>query len=116
MIMDDDELSLDNGLYRWANLKPSDTGLPFVVFITSENPMSPDPFITLSRSPNIKDAFSTFNIAPGHVGLASGVLFGPVVDKVEAWIEKNQAVLMGYWDGTIPYTQAVMEQLVSING
>jgi hypothetical protein len=112
--MEDDELSLDEGLYRWANLKPTKTGLPFVVFITSENPLSPDPFITLSRSPNFQDAFATFTITD-PIGLASGVLIGPNVDKVEAWVKKNQSVLIGYWDGTIPYTDDVMEKLVSVD-
>lgn len=98
--------------YEMADLRPESTGLPFVVWISQRAGARHDARVKVAHSPKLKDPsdLGSYALRPfRHVdgpGLSSAE-----EDLLRRWLELNQKTLVGFWDGSIEYTEDVLKLL-----
>jgi hypothetical protein len=113
-----DELDLQTPK-QIANVPPSKTGLPFVVWIFSRGTRSGDVFVVkISRPPSMlssKTLSITVSITEPIVMPEDHTDFDLLdLSKVRQWIELNRDALLRYWRGDIEYTEDALNELRSI--
>lgn len=108
-----DELSFEEGLYEMANLRPQTTGLPFVVFISQRGGAQHDVRVKISREPLTREFIASVSVR-GEIEIKEGDLPNAELEQLKQWIELNREVLVGFWDGTIQYTEEAIAQIQSI--
>jgi hypothetical protein len=95
-----------------TNLSPRYTGLPFVVWI-STNPGDPGE-VTLSVSKDSKSPLTSIAIRP-EVQVRDGVSLGAAdLELLQKWIALNEDVILRYWRGEIEYTEDVIFALRAV--
>ena len=93
---------VEDDLFLMANLRPADTGLPMVVWVSERGYARHAARVKVSRTHgeriNPRDTV-TFGVQPP--GLIAGYL--PPADErvVERWITLNEQVILEYWDSQI---------------
>jgi hypothetical protein len=109
-----DEQSSGQATFEMANLRPEQTGLPFVVFISQKDGARHDIRVKVSRGPKVlPHQMGTYARRPFR--FEGGYQLSSAEEKqLEAWISQNQKVLEEYWDGDILYTSDAIERLVRI--
>lgn len=97
-----------------ANLRPKTTGLPFVVFISQRGSARHAARVKVSPAPRMQvEQTGVYAVRPfRHV--AGPRLNAREEEQLARWIAANEAVLLGYWGGDIPFTEDAIEQLTRI--
>ena len=97
--------------YGMANLRSERTGLPFIVFISQRDDARHAARVKISPNPRIaKGRLGSYSLSPVEHEAGSR-LSGSEERELERWIALNRAVLEGYWDGAIEYTEDALAQL-----
>jgi hypothetical protein len=97
--------------FDMANLRPERTGLPFVVFISQKGGARHDVRIILSRNPKVHPS-EMITVAVRPVPrLIRGRINAREFELVKDWIELNAGALVDYWNGTIEYTEDVLDAI-----
>jgi hypothetical protein len=101
--------------YDMANLRPTRTGLPFIVFVSQKGGARHDVRIKLARSAKVR-ASEMVTVAVRPVPrVIRGTLSAGEFDQTRRWIELNERVLVGYWNGEIEYTEDMLEAIKPLN-
>ena len=104
-------LETEDDFFLMSNLGPKRTGLPFVVWISQKGGARHDVRVKVARSPKAKPGdFITVSVRP-TVEVLHGELRPNELRVLRKWIELNKAALIGFWEGDIEDTPAVLEQL-----
>jgi hypothetical protein len=97
-----------------ANLRPEQTGLRFVVFISQRGGAQHDVRIKLARSTRVRPSeMLTVALRP-RPRLVRGEMNASEFDLVRRWIELNRNVLVDYWNGDIEYTEDALAAIKPI--
>jgi hypothetical protein len=98
--------------YAMANLRPADTGLPMVVWVSERGGARHDARVKVSRSHGDRaDWFNTASVAvrpQPHV--AAGQLSPADLQVVAEWVRLNEVVILEYWEGRI-FTIELLQRL-----
>ena len=98
-------------LFEMANLRPERTGLPFVVFISQRGGARHDLRVKVARSAKVRPSeMITVAVRPS-VRVVKGTLDPRDLALLMRWIELNRDVLIAYWDGSIEYTEDVIDAI-----
>ncbi len=109
------EESAGQATFDMADLRPEQTGLPFVVFISQRGGVRHDVRIKLARAAKARRS-EMLTVAVRPVPrLIRGKLNSGEFDLVRRWIELNQHVLTDYWDVVIEYTEDALNAVKPID-
>ncbi|MDY6924685.1 MAG: hypothetical protein SWI22_12090 [Pseudomonadota bacterium] len=96
-------LEEENALFEMANLYPRDTGLPMTVWVSPKGSARHDVRVKVCRPHG--DRMVIEDTAVVGVRPEPRVIEGPLATadfkRVAAWIQLNEAALVGYWDGDL---------------
>ncbi len=100
--------------FDMANLRPSKTGLKFVVFIVQRGAARHDVRVKVAPGPKVRlDQMATYALRPFRH--EDGPRLSGSDEKALAdWVEKNRQVLVAHWDGDIEYTEDALDRIVSV--
>jgi hypothetical protein len=102
-------------LFEMANLRPERTGLPFVVFISQKGGARHDVRVKVAYGARVRPSeMVTVAIRPS-VRVVRGRLNSHDLDLLAQWIDLNRDVLIDYWNGTIEYTEDVMNAIKPVS-
>jgi hypothetical protein len=93
----------EGDLFLMANLRPDDTGLPMVVWVSERGHARHDVRIkvAMTNGPKIDPTFTaTVGVRP-QPSLIAGYLQPLDLRAVERWIVLNEAVIVDYWNSAI---------------
>ena len=97
--------------FEMANLRPTTTGLPFIVFISQKGAPRHAARVKVAPAPGVRrQAMSSYSIDPFRLREGPG-LSGPQEFMLASWIALNRAALIAYWTGAIEYTEDVIARL-----
>lgn len=94
-----------------ANLRPRTTNLPFVVWVSQRAGARHDVRVTVAPSAKVDPShMGVYSVRPfAHV---SGPRLSANEEKLLAdWVGKNRAVLVGFWNADIEYTEDLIEKI-----
>jgi hypothetical protein len=100
--------------YEMANLKPSTTNLPFVVWVSQRAGARHDVRVKVAQSAKVDPShMGDYAIWPfAHI---SGPGLSANEEKLLAdWIGKNRVVLVDFWNSDIEYTEDLLEKIQPI--
>lgn len=100
-------------LYEMANLPPSLTGLPFVVWISPKGNARHDVRIKVTKGPKSQPNLASVAIRP-EIHVVEGTLDSRDFTLVKKWIELNRDVIIRFWDGDIQFTNHATDALKPI--
>jgi DNA polymerase II small subunit/DNA polymerase delta subunit B len=109
-ILSDDE----EDFFEMANLSPKDTGLPFVVWISSKGGAQHDVRVKVSRGPKATPSDLVSVALRPDIHVVSGTLSGNELKLLQQWIKLNWDVIVAYWEGEIEYTKDALAALKPI--
>ena len=98
--------------FEMANLRPKTTNLPFVVWVSQKAGARHDVRVKVARSAKvIPSQMGVYSVRPfTHV---EGPQLGSGEEKLlEDWVNKNEPVLVAFWDGDIEYTEDLIERIL----
>ena len=102
-------------LFNMANLRPSRTGLPFVVFISQRGGARHDVRVKVAPGARVRAPdMATVALRP-KVRVVRGRLDPADLALLTRWVELNREVLIRYWDGDIEYTEDAIAALHPID-
>ena len=95
-----EELGEEEG-FRMSNLYPEDTGLPFVVWVSTGNGARHDIRVKVCRGRKIKfSEMVSVGLRP-TVHVVSGSLPNADLELLRKWVEVNMDTLLAYWEEEI---------------
>jgi hypothetical protein len=108
--MSETEISEDE-LFLMANLRPADTGLPMVVWVSHRGQARHDVRVKVQQAHGPRmDPGNTASVAvrptPHVVG---GQLSAADLLAVSEWVRRNEAVIVDYWEGRIGTVELVQQ-------
>lgn len=97
--------------YDMANLTPRMTGLPMVVWVSHRGRARHDVRVKVQQTHGRRISLgNTASVAVRPAPhLAAGQLSAADLRAVSDWIRLNEAVIVGYWDGTIDTGELVQQ-------
>jgi hypothetical protein len=100
--------------YEMANLRPSTTGLPFVVWVSQRDGAKHDVRLKVGYNARLfPSQMGVYAVRP--FGFVGGQQLHPSDERsLEAWIDKNASVLLAFWDADIEYTEDLIDQIKKI--
>jgi len=93
----------EEAFFLMSNLRPKDTGLPMVVWISHRGHARHHARVKVCRTPGDRidiDDLAVVGIRPAPT-LIEGPLDSASLKLVQRWITLNEATLIGYWDGEL---------------
>jgi hypothetical protein len=99
----DEPLVTDDDLFLMANLRPDETGLPMVVWVSERGNARHDARIKVSQAhgPRI-DPNNTASVAIRPAPrVVAGTLSADDLRVVGDWVRLNEAALLDYWNSAI---------------
>jgi hypothetical protein len=93
----------EEDFFLMSNLRPKDTGLPMVVWISNRGNARHDARVKVCRTPGDRitsDDMATVGVRPTPT-LIDGPLDNASLKLVQQWIALNEATIIGYWDGDL---------------
>jgi hypothetical protein len=96
-------MSAEDDFFLMANLRPAETGLPMVVWVSERGGARHDLCIKVSQThgPRI-DPTNTATVAVRPTArLIAGRLSPADLQAVGLWIQLNRDAILDYWDSTI---------------
>lgn len=106
---------IENEGFDLANLLPSDTGLPMVVWVSDGTGVRHDVRIKVSQTHGSRlrpDDLATVAVRP-EPRLLHGELARPDMDAVTAWIRLNEPTILAYWRGELG-TREMLDRIVRV--
>jgi hypothetical protein len=100
--------------FETANLRPETTNLPFVVWVSQRAGAWHDVRVQVAHSVKvIASQMGVWSVRPfAHV---EGPGLDPAEEKLSRdWIQKNQVVLVDFWNADIEYTEDLIEKIQAI--
>lgn len=108
----------EEDFFDMANLSPTRTGLPMVIWISERGGARHDVRVKVSLVHGRRarpDQTSSVSLRPDVEVVAGPQLASHDFALVRRWIELNRDVLVAYWDGDL-LTDEVIDRLVPLNG
>lgn len=105
-------MSAEDDFFLMANLRPAETGLPMVVWVSERGGARHDVRIKVSQThgPRI-DPTNTATVAVRPAArLIAGQLSSADLQAVSRWVQRNRDAILDYWDSTIS-TAELLQQL-----
>jgi hypothetical protein len=94
----------EDDLFLMANLRPAETGLPMVVWVSEQGYAQHDVRVKVStkRGPQISSTtpMATFGVRPSP-SLIAGYISPIDARAVERWIALNEDAIVDYWTSAI---------------
>ena len=114
-----DPAIIEDDAYTMANLRPADTGLPMVVWVSERGNARHDARVKVCQALGPTMQFNnTVSVAvrpePHLVPGQQTSLTAADLSLVYAWVLWNQETILAYWDGAIG-TVEMVQRLVRIN-
>jgi hypothetical protein len=106
-----EEEAAGQALFAMANLRPKQTGLPFVVFLSQKGGARHDVRVKIARGPKVKPSEMVTVAVRPKPRVIHGVLDPDDLARLTEWIELNKDVLVDYWNGDIEYTEDAISAL-----
>lgn len=99
----DDPLITDDDLFLMANLRPDETGLPMVVWVSERGNARHDARVKVSQAHGSRiDPNNTASVAIRPAPqLVAGTLSTADLRAVSDWIRLNEVALLDYWNSAI---------------
>jgi hypothetical protein len=96
-------MSADDDFFLMANLRPADTGLPMVIWVSERGHARHDVRVKVSQTHGSRiDPTNTATVTVRPTPrLIAGRLSPADLQAVSAWIGLNEAALVDYWDSAI---------------
>lgn len=88
-------------LFEMANLGHHQTGLPFLVWISTKSGARHDVRVKVSRSPKARPSEMVSVAIRPDIRVVGGSLSGSELNLLKKWIELNHGVILRYWNGEI---------------
>jgi hypothetical protein len=110
-----DPTIIEDDAYTMANLRPADTGLPMVVWVSERGNARHDVRVKVCRVHGDKIQYSntvSMAVRP-QPHLVEGQLSQADIDLVSLWITINAKTIVAYWDGDIS-TSELLQQLIPV--
>jgi len=100
--------------FEMANLRPSKTKLPFVVWVSQKGGARHDVRVKVAQSPKvIPSQMGTYSVRP--FAFVGGQRLSASDERLlEDWVNKNLGVLIAWWDGDIEYTDEMLEKIAPV--
>lgn len=99
-----------------ANVSPSRTGLPFVVWISPKAGAPHDVRVKVSKSPKVHPSeLIAVALRPDVHVVGNGRISARDLTLLKKWIEVNHDVIVKYWDGEIEYTEDAIAALKPVH-
>ncbi len=93
----------EEDFFLMSNLRPKDTGLPMVVWISNRGNARHDVRVKVCRTPGDRittDDLAVVGVRPTPM-LIDGSLDSASLKLVKKWIALNEATIIDYWDGEL---------------
>lgn len=100
-------------LFEMSNLNPSETGLPFAIWI-SPREASHDVRIKATLPPWGSKPEAIYSVRPFAYVAGDNWLSADQEAQLRQWVEMNATVLVDYWEGRIQYDDEVRKKLRSL--
>ena len=101
-------------IYGMANLRPDDTGLPMVIWVSEKGGAKHGPRIKVSKKMGDKiDPGNTLTVTVPEAKQIGGTLPPKVFQQVKAFIILNGAVILQYWEQKIS-TKEMLDALKKV--
>lgn len=100
----------DDDPFRWDNIRPELSGLPFIVWISEKCGARHDVRVKVSPGPRVREFSATISVRP-QIEVLAGELSPRDLHLVRDWIELNRDVIVRYWNGDILYTDEALAAL-----
>jgi hypothetical protein len=101
----------DDDLFLMANLRPAETGLPMVVWVSVRGHTRHDARIKVSRTfgDRIGDPYDTVTVAvrPQPHEIGGHTLSAADLKAVSDWIQLNEAAIIDYWNSQISTVELI---------
>jgi len=94
-------------LYAMSNLSPKSTGLPFVVWISTQTEGPDDVRVWVSRGPRPDNSGLVSIAIQPTVRVVTGTMSEHDLTLLRKWIELNRDVIIQHWDGDIDSWDAI---------
>ena len=107
-------MKLGEILFEMANLKPTDTGLPFTVFVSPRGRARHDVRVKVTNPPWDAHPEGVYALRPLRCVAGEDWLNPEQKTSLTQWAQLNMQVLVDFWEGRILYDDDLKEQLVSI--
>ena len=104
-----EDIETDEDLYLMSNVSPSDSGLPFVVYI-SERQGKHDVRVKVGGAKKAKPFVATVSVRPS-VELVGGKLSNKELEFLRQWIELNREIIVDHWEGRMQSSRDVLNAL-----
>lgn len=103
--------SFADDLFLMANLRPADTGLPMVIWVSERGHARHDARIKVSQTHGARiDAGNTATVAlRPSPHLIAGRLSSDDLRAVANWIAMNEAPLLDYWHSRISTVELIQQ-------
>ncbi len=108
-----DTAAEEEDFFLMSNLRPKDTGLPMVVWVSNRGHARHDARVKVCRTPGDRidvDDLAVVGVRPVPT-LIEGSLDAASLKLVQQWITLNEAALIGYWNGelgTVEFAQSLI--------
>ena len=93
----------EEDFFLMSDLRPKDTGLPMVVWVSNRGNARHDARVKVCRTPG--DRISSDDMAVVGVRPTPTLIDGPLdnasFELVQQWITLNEATIIGYWDSAL---------------
>jgi hypothetical protein len=115
-----DELSLSEGAYDMTNLRPKDTGVPLVIWISQKDGARHGPRVKVTREPRTAHADLSVSITdPIEIKAPKKISHSDKIakdewDLLKKWIETNRQVLLRHWDGDLAFADDAKELMKKV--
>lgn len=104
-------------LWEMANLRPKDTGLNVVIWVSSGQGVKHGPRIKVCSGPKWDETkCSTIPLTGIYKVIGNADISQEEFSKIVKWIEINKKALLDFWNGKIQYTQDLLNMLKPLVG
>lgn len=107
------DLSVGEGTYEMANVRPDRSGLPFIVYISEKGNARHAARVKIATGARPTEFVASVSIEP-DVEVMAGKMSRPDLTLLRRWISLNKSTLLGYWNGEIAYTEDALAALKSV--
>ena len=97
--------------FEMSNLRPSTTNLPFVVWVSQRDDYQHDIRIKVGYTAKVfPSQMGSYSLRP--FAFKGGQRLAAKDEALlERWIEKNESVLLAFWNADIEYSQDMTDQI-----
>lgn len=99
----------EDDVFLMSSLRPKDTGLPMVVWVSHRGHARHDARVKVCRAHGDKidiNDMAVVGVRPAP-SLIEGPLDGASLKLVQKWIALNEATLIGYWEGRMDTVEMI---------